>query len=594
MRQTTRKALWLTAGAIGVWMGGAALYAQTGAETAGLELIYSTYLGGTGEELEPSLALDAQGQVYMTAASASPDFPIVGGFDSWYDVEHFPQQVVFAKLGPGGALAYSSRAGAPFINDVSRDIAVGADGSINITGWIDGGDDTEVMVTRFTQLDAGGFDLFDFSGESGDIAEAIALDPQGNLYVAGFSNSFWFPSQQPNMGDAGAFVMKLDPGLGILALHFLPQGAVWPSGLALDAAGNIYLTGWANSQMPTLNAAQPSFGGGQRDTYVWKLDPSGNPVWGTFLGGSLADESTSIAVDPAGNVWVAGWTDSPDFPTRNALQPSSAGGRDAFVTKLSASGSFVFSTFLGGASADEALGIALAERDGAHLTGLTASPDFPLVHPLQACGPGSSPACGGTEAFVATLDSAGTHLILSTFLGGGGDDRGTDIAIGPNGDLFITGLTSSTDFPTRNAYQPALAGSSDFFVTRLRTNPPPDCSAATASPSIIWPPNGKLVPVSITGVTGSGDPITLAITGITQDESWTGKTPDASGIGTSSAQVRASRAGKGDGRVYHLAFEATNPQGASCTGTVAVCVPHDRGRGAACGDGGALFDSTRR
>lgn len=584
-RQAMPKALRLTALTIAVWMGGVALQAQPPPGAGSPELIYSTYLGGTGEELEPSLALDAQGQVHMTAASASPDFPIVGGLDSWYDVEYFPLQVVFAKLAPGGALAYSSRAGAPFIDDVSRDIAVGPNGSIQITGWIDGGDDVEVMVTRFTQLDSSGFDLYNFSGESGDIAEAIALDPQGNLYLGGFSNSFWFPSQQPNMGDAGAFVLKLDPDFGILALHFLPQGAGWPTGLALDAAGNIYLTGW------TWNATRDW---ARRDTYVWKLDPSGNPVWSALLGGSLAEESSSIAVDPAGNVWVAGWTDSPDFPTRNALQPSSAGGRDAFVTKLSASGSFLFSTFLGGASADEARGIVLDERGSAHLAGVTASRDFPLAHPLQTCAPGTSPACGGTEAFVATLDSAGTRLLLSTFLGGGGDDRGTDIAIGPNGDLFITGLTSSTDFPTREAYQPALAGSSDFFITRLRAGRAPDCSAATASPAVIWPPNGKMVPLSIAGVIDpGGEPVAITITGIRQDEPWTGKTPDASGAGTPTAQVRASRAAGGDGRVYHLAFEATNPQGASCTGLVAVCVPHDQRRSSTCGDGGALFGSTK-
>ena len=119
------------------------------------------------------------------------------------------------------------------------------------------------------------------------------------------------------------------------------------------------------------------------------------------------------------------------------------------------------------------------------------------------------------------------------------------------------------------------------YVARISENRPPDCSAATASPSVIWPPNGKMVPVSILGVTDpAGDPVALKITGITQDE------PGAafSGIGSSVAQVKAERDGKGDGRVYRIEFEAAAPSGASCTGEVTVCVPHDGGKGS-CVDG---------
>jgi hypothetical protein len=126
------------------------------------------------------------------------------------------------------------------------------------------------------------------------------------------------------------------------------------------------------------------------------------------------------------------------------------------------------------------------------------------------------------------------------------------------------------------------------------TNSPPDCSRAAASPSFLWPANGKMTPVSVIRVTDpDGDPLAIAITRITQDEPRTGKGPDATGIRTSTARVRAYRAGNGDGRVYHLTFRAIDPQGASCTGTVTVCVPHDQWR-STCGDGGSLVDSTGR
>ncbi|HEX3554649.1 MAG TPA: hypothetical protein VIA62_15610, partial [Thermoanaerobaculia bacterium] len=111
--------------------------------------------------------------------------------------------------------------------------------------------------------------------------------------------------------------------------------------------------------------------------------------------------------------------------------------------------------------------------------------------------------------------------------------------------------------------------------------------------SLLWPPNGWLVPILIFGVTDpDGDPVTLAITAVRQDEPLTrAGAPDATGIGTALPSVRADRAGNGDGRVYHISFQARDPQGASCTGMVTVCVPHDQGQGRACGDGGGLFDS---
>jgi hypothetical protein len=128
---------------------------------------------------------------------------------------------------------------------------------------------------------------------------------------------------------------------------------------------------------------------------------------------------------------------------------------------------------------------------------------------------------------------------------------------------------------------------------KIADNQPPVCTAAVASPATLWPPNHKLVPVSIAGVTDpEGGPVTIALDRIAQDEPPAGGTPDATGLGTATARVRAERAGGGDGRVYHLAFTATDEQGATCTGTVTVCVPHDQGHGGTCGDGGALWSST--
>lgn len=176
-------------------------------------------------------------------------------------------------------------------------------------------------------------------------------------------------------------------------------------------------------------------------------------------------------------------------------------------------------------------------------------------------------------------------LALSLSLGLPSSGQG--IAVDADGYLSLAGWTDLFF-----AVSPIQPTPTDGFLAPLASNSPPDCSRAAASPSLLWPANGKMTPVSVIRVTDpDGDPIAIAITRITQDEPRTGKGPDATGIRTSTVRVRAYRAGNGDGRVYHLTFTAIDPQGASCSGTVTVCVPHDQWR-SICGDGGSLVVST--
>jgi hypothetical protein len=341
---------------------------------------------------------------------------------------------------------------------------------------------------------------------------------------------------------------------------------------------------------------------------VTKLNASGSAlVYSTYLGGSGSDFASGIAVDAAGDAYVTGETSSEDFPVRNALQPTLRGATervDAFVTKLGPTGALVYSTYLGGSQEDAGSGIAVDGAGRAYVTGATTSTDFPLKDPVQAsCAPslGSSGRCP-EDVFVVALDAQGSELVYSTYLGGAVGspgfppiDAATGIAVDRAGNAYITGVTISTDFPTLHAVQPAYGGGGqDALITKLAAvNSPPECTAATATPGTLWPPNHRLVLVAIQGVTDpDGDPVTIQITGITQDEPLSGNTPDATGLGSATAQVRAERAGGADGRVYHLTFTATDSQGASCAGTVTVCVPHDQGGGRTCGDGGALYSST--
>ena len=196
--------------------------------------------------------------------------------------------------------------------------------------------------------------------------------------------------------------------------------------------------------------------------------------YSTYLGGNLSDEGRGIAVDASGNAYVTGFTESSDFPgsgggTASKLGSGAPGaGRDAFVTKLSSDGSaIVYSTYLGGSTFDQGLGIAVDLSRNTYITGITDSPNFPILNPLQ---PGFGG--GGGDAFVAKLNADGSALVYSTYLGGSDNDEGLDIAVDSNGNAFVTGFTRSKFFPTASPLQPTIGGFGfkDAFVAKVATS----------------------------------------------------------------------------------------------------------------------------
>jgi hypothetical protein len=199
---------------------------------------------------------------------------------------------------------------------------------------------------------------------------------------------------------------------------------------------------------------------------VAKLNPAGSAlVYSTYLGGSGVDYGYGIAVDSSGNAYVTGRTYSTDFPTANPLQASCKGELDAFIAKLNPAGSaLAYSTYLGGDRYDEGNGIAVDPSGNAYVAGVTYSANFPTVGALQAtCGGCSSNA----DAFVAKVNAIGSALVYSTFLGGSGVDYGYGIAVDSSGNAYVTGETSSTDFPVARPLQPSAHGNFDVFVTKI-------------------------------------------------------------------------------------------------------------------------------
>jgi len=329
-------------------------------------------------------------------------------------------------------------------------------------------------------------------GSLQDFGAGIAVDASGNAYIVGQAFSFDFPTAnalQPSNADTGfdpanAFITKINAsGSALVYSTYLGgNGRDAGSGIAVDPSGNVYVTGRANSSdFPTVNALQPvsraCCGVNGITGFVSKLNPTGSAlIYSTFLGGFGEDSANAIAADAAGNAYITGTTSSPFFPetcngcnfptTPNALQSNLGGtpgeARNAFVTKINPDGSaFIFSTYLGGSSIDEGTSIASDTAGNAYVTGSASSSDFPTASAFQPMPK------GGGDAFVTKIKADGSAFIYSTYLGGTGGDGGGGIATDSSGNAYITGGTSSADFPTVNPLQSTLVGSNNAFLTKM-------------------------------------------------------------------------------------------------------------------------------
>lgn len=313
-------------------------------------------------------------------------------------------------------------------------------------------------------------DYASYLGGNGlDRAFAVTTDAAGNIYVTGVTNSANFPVkgafQTALAGSEEAFVAKFNPaGSDLVYATFLGGSSNdRGQGIAVDASGNAVVAGWTTStNFPRSNAFQNTYAGNS-DGFVAKLNANGNGlVYSTYLGGGSADYLFGVAFDAAGAAYVVSYTESTNFPTANAYRSTSAGDRDATVSKLSPTGSLVYSTYLGGSGRDEGYGIAVGSGGEAYVTGHTASSNFPVLNAFR-----STFAGGSYDAFVTKLSSAGNSLIYSTFLGGSSDDYGTAIAVDGAGQASVAGYTWSTNFPVLGGAQMSHAGSRDGFVVRF-------------------------------------------------------------------------------------------------------------------------------
>jgi hypothetical protein len=456
-------------------------------------LAYSTYLGGTNSELSQlrSIAVDSSGQAFVTGYSLSIDFPTtVGAFDTTHNGSY---DAFVAKLSAdGSALEYSTYLGGTDA-DYANGIAIDALGNAYVSGSTTSsnfpttaaafqsttGGGQDVFVTK---LDATGSALLYstyLGGINHDYGHGIALDGVGSAFVSGYTASGDFPTT-PGAFDTAlggvedVFVTKLNPSGSALDYSTYVGGSNLDEayGIALDTAGNAYVTGGTNSaDFPTTPGAFDGVWDGT-DAFVTKLNSSGTALdYSTFLGGTSYELGYSIAVDASSNAYVTGTTTSADFPTTaGAFDTTYAAAHDGFVTKVDTTGSsLIYSTFIGGSDLDYVLSGGLDASGNFHVSGTTASPDFPTT-PDAFDSTYSAP---GFDAWIGRLNPSGSSLDYSTYFGGAGpNDAASGLAL-RSGSVYLVGYTDSADFPTTAAaFDPSFNGGFDSWVARFAVDGP--------------------------------------------------------------------------------------------------------------------------
>jgi uncharacterized protein (TIGR03437 family) len=424
-------------------------------------LSYSTYLSGASAT---AIAVDKAGNGYvgLTGSIAKLD-PTGAHILATYPA---PNIVVNALALDSSGNLIAAGAGAPQQASVPPG---GAPGGAIAAGWV-------------AKFDATGNSIFTAFPTSVPSITAVAVDPSGNIYIAGPVNTL--------AGDSNAVVGKMTAtGAFISYVYAYSFGGSkndTPRAIAVDGQGNVYVAGdTLSSDFPvTSGAAQSKFGGGAAapgypsygDAFLAKIDPTGSKIlYATYWGGSSADVAYAIGLDAAGNAYLAGGTSSADFPvTAGAFQTRYAGppadptapdpAGDAFVVKFSPSGAALWSTYWGGASADVAYALTLDSAGNVYFAGTTESfADFPKAGP-------AIPTCRQTGGpFVAALDPSGAKLLHSSGMAGLGYDNAYALALDSTGAVYFAGETASrVFFATPGAAQTTYAaGTRDAFAARI-------------------------------------------------------------------------------------------------------------------------------
>jgi Beta-propeller repeat/FG-GAP-like repeat len=479
-------------------------------------LLYATYIGGSGDE-QGSIALDSLGNMYIAGSTESANFPVtVGpGYGGSRDI-------YVAKLNPAGTeIVYASYIGGSG-QDVGGGIAVDSDGNAFVAGATkstdfpvtEGSLDTDFNGPTdgedafFAKVNSTGTALIyaSYIGGNGNDSASIAVDSAGNAYLTGYTRSSNFPVTVGSLdtiyngGTADAYVAKVNPsGTALVYSGYIGgSGLDFPSDIAVDNAGNAYVSGSTDSAEGSFPNGEgfgsfippiPGFDqiqNGNRDVFVAKVNPSGSAlVYASYIGGTALDEDYGMALDSAGSVYVTGRTRSHDsFPvtigpdlTFNSPTVPANHPFDAFVVKVNPGGSaLVYAGYIGGFDDDRGFGIAVDGAGNAYVTGNTTSTQatFPvIIGPDTTYNSGTND--GTNDAFVAKVNPLGNRLMYAGYIGGSGHDSGLAIAVDGAGNAYVAGGTTSTagTFPDGDGFgsipgfDQTQNGNGDIFVVKI-------------------------------------------------------------------------------------------------------------------------------
>jgi hypothetical protein len=462
-------------------------------------VLHAGYLGGDQSEIARAIAVDRQGNVWITGSSASAIELPAAQIPPIQDKPVGKRDVFLAKLTPDAAgrlnLAYWTQLGGAG-DDEAEAIALDNAGLVYLVGstassdfprrgvplQTDFGGGTDAFVAMIRPADSGPEALWYsqfYGGSETDAAYCVTVDSAGAIYFAGYTTSgkltLAAAAQGANRGGYEGFMVKVVPASSTplaFATYFGGGSTDVITAIAAGAAGEVYMAGYtASDDFPVTDDAFQKQKGSSVDAFLVKLDLKrpglDSLVYGTYVGGDDLDVAQAMKLDDAGGLWLAGYTFSRNFPVSpDAYRTVAAGGADVFLTrfdlaKLASANAITYSTYLGGADTDVLYGMTLASGGRVALAGYTVSSDFPQAG-------GAPVAAKGPKAFVSLLDPAKSGdgaLAYSALFGGALIDAATGVAADATGRLFVSGFTTSPDFPvTDGSKKLSPGGSAQSFI----------------------------------------------------------------------------------------------------------------------------------
>ncbi len=462
-------------------------------------LIFSTFIGGINKDRGENIAIDSGGNLIITGSTQSSNFPnTTGANDTTYNEG---TDVFVIKLNSNGTLPIYST----FIGGSSYDfgdgVAVDFNGNVYITGYTQSSDFPnttnafdnsyngvqDIFILKLNPLGSKLIYSTFIGGSSHEYSYDIVTDSNGNAYVTGYTNSSDFPNTSGaydrtyNGGD-DVFICKLNSSGSNLTYSTFIGGSSYEMGydITIDSEDNVYITGVTGSvDFPNTTGAFDESFNVVYDAFVLKLNETGSGViYSTFIGGLGGDVGYGITIDINNQVYITGETKSTDFPiTPNAYNSTIRG---VFILSLNKNGSeLLYSTFIGLGTGKS---ISIDINGNVYITGYTGSPKFPTTPNAN-----DSSFNRRNDCFILKLDPKDSSLLYSTFIGGRWDDYGNDIVIDENGDIFITGITDSHDFPTTSgSFDTQYNSDGDAFALKLRINNFPSVQDLNISKSTVF------------------------------------------------------------------------------------------------------------